>query len=580
MVARSLVAPASAALLLAAVSALAQSDPPALRHLVHELQREGHAPLDYGLTDEAMREIHADPADAARIVLFYTGRSQDADLWVSRDNRDGWNREHVWPQSRGMRGHPMRSDLHNLMPTDASVNQNRGSLNFDEGGQPEGEAPDTFLDGDSFEPRDAIKGDVARILFYVDTRYEGGGEPDLRLVRGIAGGGGTTLGDLCVLLQWHLDDPVDDAERARNRAIEAVQGNLNWFIEDDALATQIFGAECPELATATPANAVTTDVFVEPAAALRIGAWNIANLHHESGVALRDGSAARDDVDYDRLAAVAAGLDLDIVFLQEIGSPAAAHRVFPRDAWHVAMSARYAPGAENAVERDIYTAVAFSRERFPDMPTVETFEPLAVPHVGFDRDGTPSKRPTRAGMVVSLTHEGVALKIMGVHLKSSCHGWSLSPVIDENRNTGEPFSSRFDCRTLLAQAAVLENWIEQQAAQGFRAIVLGDFNRRFNAVAEDGTPIDSFWRDLNDGTPNALQLMKGPEGLDTVCWPAHERRFEEHIDFIVYDAALADEMRVLPPRKVSMGHETDPRYADRDRMLLSDHCPVIGSFGG
>ena len=35
-----------------------------------------------------------------------------------------------------------------------------------------------------------------------------------------------------MLLQWHRDDPVDDAERRRNRLIERVQGNPNPWIGD------------------------------------------------------------------------------------------------------------------------------------------------------------------------------------------------------------------------------------------------------------------------------------------------------------------------------------------------------------
>jgi len=231
-------------------------------------------------------------------------------------------------------------------------------------------------------------------------------------------------------------------------------------------------------------------------------------------------------------------------------------------------------------ERDIFTAIAFAKSRFDTVPEVETFDAIAVPHVGFDRDGTPSIRPTRAGMIVSVDIEGVPVKIMGLHLKSRCHGWNLDPVVDENRRTGEPFDSRFDCRTLVAQGAILENWIEQQAAQGIRTVVVGDFNRRFNAESEAGDPVDAFWLSLNDGAPNALRLAKGPRGFDDVCWPEHEQRFEEHIDFIVYDAALAEELRVAPPQKVAMGHHFDPRYSDRDRARLSDHCPVVGSFGG
>lgn len=244
------------------------------------------------------------------------------------------------------------------------------------------------------------------------------------------------------------------------------------------------------------------------------------------------------------------------------------------------MSDRYEAGSELEADRDTYTAIAFSKESFPEVPAVETFMALAVPHIGFDRDGTPSVRPTRAAMVVTLEIEGDPVKIMGVHLKSSCHAWNLSPVIDENRNSGQPFRSRFDCRTLLAQSALLESWIEQQAAQGIRVIVLGDFNRRFNAEDPSGEPIDSFWLALNDGTPNALQLVKGPTGLDQVCWPEHERRFEEHIDFILYDAALADEILVSPARKVGLGHDADPRYAGDERKRLSDHCPVVAGFGG
>ncbi|MEM8550648.1 MAG: endonuclease/exonuclease/phosphatase family protein, partial [Verrucomicrobiota bacterium] len=300
-----------------------------------------------------------------------------------------------------------------------------------------------------------------------------------------------------------------------------------------------------------------------------------ANLHHESGAALREGSAVRDDIDYERLAALAAALDLDIAALQEIGSPRAARRVFPESDYHLVMSSRYEPGAEDQDERDIYTAVAFAKDRFPAIPTTATLEAIAIPNIDFDRDGTPSIRDTRAGIVAEIEVAGQPVHLLNVHLKSSCHRWSLDPVVDESSTTQSPFRSRFDCRTLAAQAAVLESWIEQQAAQGIPTIVLGDFNREMNASNDDGEPIDHLWRNLNDGTPGGLTLIKGPDGIDTVCWPNHDPRFEEHIDFVVYDAQLADLATVQEPEKMSMGFETDPRYDDRDRQRLSDHCPVV-----
>lgn len=181
------------------IGALALSVPGAaaadLRDMLHLQAKSGHLPIPYNQTDEALREIYADPSISGNVLLFYTGRSQDADLWAHQNAQDGWNREHLWAQSRGVRPFPMKSDLHNLVPTDASVNQRRGNLDFDEGGGPEGEAPATFLDGDSFEPRDAVKGDVARALFYMDIRYEGtGGEPDLTLIDRTTPSGGHTIG--------------------------------------------------------------------------------------------------------------------------------------------------------------------------------------------------------------------------------------------------------------------------------------------------------------------------------------------------------------------------------------------------
>ncbi len=538
----------------------------------HERLRQGHQPISYSRTDEAMEIIHADPAASGSLILFYTGRSQDADLWVSSNTRNGWNREHLWPQSRGARTFPIKSDLHHLMPTDASVNQRRGNLNFDNGGSPEGEAPDTFLDSDSFEPRDEVKGDVARSLFYVDTRYEGThGEPDLSLVDDITPSGGNSLGDLCTLYAWHKEDPVSPEEVARNDATEIAQGNRNVFIDEPDLVDAIYGPECSDGSVSGPGGSI------DASDTLRIATWNIANLHHETGVPLRSGSAAREDIDYERLANLAAQLNLDVAALQEVGSPAAVERVFPASEYHIVISDRYQPGTENlpADKRGIFTAMVLSKDRFPTLPNVETLGALSIHHIGFDRDGNPSSRPTRAGMFVDLELAGEPVRLLGVHLKSFCHRWSLDSVEDQHPTTGKPFSSRFDCRTLRAQLSILESWIEQQADQGITTIVTGDFNRNLNRESSGGTPIDDFWLDLADGTPNSLELVKGPTGIDEVCWPHHSRRFDEHIDLFVYDANLEDLVVVGSIEKHSMGFETESEYGGKDRQRLSDHCPVV-----
>jgi len=178
-------------------------------------------------------------------------------------------------------------------------------------------------------------------------------------------------------------------------------------------------------------------------------------------------------------------------------------------------------------------------------------------------------------MIVEIAIGGQIIKILGVHLKSSCHQWQLNQVIDQSPSHGGLFRTRFDCRTLRAQLSVLENWVEQQSFQKIPIVIMGDFNRRFNSVDGVGNPNDDFWNDLNDGTPTGLNLIKGPEGKDSVCWPNHVSRFDDHIDFVVYEDDLKEKANISVASKKSMGHENDPRYAEKERQKLSDHCPVV-----
>ncbi|MEB4859271.1 MULTISPECIES: endonuclease [Priestia] len=202
-----------------------------------------HTELSYSAVWEALKKTDEDPANANNVILLYTGRSQSKS--TNGGGVDDWNREHVWAKSHGDFGTAMGpgTDLHHLRPTDVSVNGTRGNLDFDNGGTEHSEALGNYFDSDSWEPRDEVKGDVARMLFYMAIRYEGdvSDEPDLELNNTVNNGTAPYHGKLSVLLQWNAEDPVDDRERRRNDIIYSdYQHNRNPFIDHPEWVNEIW----------------------------------------------------------------------------------------------------------------------------------------------------------------------------------------------------------------------------------------------------------------------------------------------------------------------------------------------------
>lgn len=113
------------------------------------------------------------------------------------------------------------SDLHNLWPALNRYNTSRGNQPFGEipGNTPRfsGDSCDyerTSGAGAIVEPRDNVKGDIARSILYMVHQYD---LPDHNM--------------LPLLVRWHVQDPPDDEERRRNNEIELLQGNRNPFVD-------------------------------------------------------------------------------------------------------------------------------------------------------------------------------------------------------------------------------------------------------------------------------------------------------------------------------------------------------------
>ena len=136
-----------------------------LKETTHTIIENGHRTLSYSEVWTALTYTDEDPSNTENVILFYKGISQDKFTNGSGSqstNQDNWNREHVWAKSHGFSSTSLTaySDILHLRPTDISVNSSRGNLDFDFSDSALSEAPANRVDSDSFEPRDAVKGDV------------------------------------------------------------------------------------------------------------------------------------------------------------------------------------------------------------------------------------------------------------------------------------------------------------------------------------------------------------------------------------------------------------------------------------
>jgi endonuclease I len=218
----------------------------ALHNIIDDHQRFSYTSSGIDTWD-ILKEADADPNNPNNVLLIYTRESVDGDQEYASGN--GWNREHVWAKSRGDFGTqpPEGTDVHNLRASNIDVNTTRWNYAFDDCTSNSCYVTyGNYYNSSVFEPRDEDKGDVARIIFYMDVRYEGdSGEEDLEMVDYTPSTSSKLPyhGVRSTLLQWHQEDPVDDFERNRNDVIYYYQGNRNPFIDHPNLVDYLWGEQ-------------------------------------------------------------------------------------------------------------------------------------------------------------------------------------------------------------------------------------------------------------------------------------------------------------------------------------------------
>lgn len=209
---------------------------------------------NYGDVVEILKQADQNPANSNQVWLMYVEQGRAKYKYQDVATSTGlWNREHIFPQSRGgfsngtsgtpdginvwlpvsaddiTTGH---GDAHHIRAEDGPENSSRNNRDYGTAVAP----PDNAYNGPS-GTQGSWRGDVARALFYMATRYNAlslvnGNPPDNTAFQ---------LGDLATLLQWNTLDPADDFEMNRNNVIYTWQQNRNPFIDHPELAEHIWG---------------------------------------------------------------------------------------------------------------------------------------------------------------------------------------------------------------------------------------------------------------------------------------------------------------------------------------------------
>lgn len=239
----------------------------ALRTQLCTIISTGYTNIGYSSLPDDVYAASSNPSD------FYNGASKTMeDIYSSYPYTasqaaasattcgQNWNKEHTVPKSWfGGDVSPMESDAHHIFPTDIKMNSLRSSYPYGENSAPKecdeygyghlGTSTFSGYSGTVFDPGDggangSYKGDLARVYFYMVTRYRTTNFTDgLGNVCFTYNGGVANLTDYMknLMLKWHREDPVSEKERIRNNAIYTHQHNRNPFVDYPCLVEYIWG---------------------------------------------------------------------------------------------------------------------------------------------------------------------------------------------------------------------------------------------------------------------------------------------------------------------------------------------------
>ena len=193
----------------------------------------------------------------------------------------------------------MEADLYNLYPSVGEVNGDRSNYNYGmvSSSEPQYGACSTRIDFGSrtAEPRDEVKGLVARTTFYMFDRYR------LNMSRQ----------QQQLLMAWSKQYPPTDWERERNARIAKIVGYSNEFVTGDRVWTQGYkptGDGVSKVVTAKASPSAGDGMAVETSSGSVIGNKNSRLYHLSAGCPGYRQVAAKNSVPFETESdAIAAG---------------------------------------------------------------------------------------------------------------------------------------------------------------------------------------------------------------------------------------------------------------------------------
>lgn len=272
---------------------------------------------------------------------------------------------------------------------------------------------------------------------------------------------------------------------------------------------------------------------------LTISTWNIEWLTVNSNRQVYEGK--RNAQDFSTLSSYFAKLNADVIALQEIDSIEALNRVSTSE-YSTVLPDRSLPQYRNHQFSDINQYTGFAIRKSVPFAAVKDV----------DLYGKGNHKLRFAAYVALYPDSASPVHTLSVHLKAGC--------------TGQFYSHKETCQTLLSQGKNLNRWIKERERLGQEYVIAGDFNHNLSFKG------DWLWSAVTQDLKQAPKLAT--KNTQAVCKVRKRNDAKRLHQF----RSVIDHMIVSPKLNASNTQQVVYKEQDVLNYHLSDHCPIVSSF--